>query len=48
MSAESEKLLNNSTILRKYLDFLTEAYFPPPLPLTKVSFSGSTIKQTTQ
>lgn len=30
-SAESEQLLNNSTILRKYLDFLTEAYFPPHL-----------------
>lgn len=47
MSAESEKLLNNSTILRKHLYFLTEAYFLPPLPLSKVRFKGRT-KQTTK
>lgn len=47
MSAESEKFLNNSITLRKHLEFLSEAYFPPPLPLSKVRFEGRT-KQTTK
>jgi len=40
MSAESEQLLNNSTILRKHLDFVTEAYFPPSSPSLESAFQG--------